>query len=247
MSKKSKAEERRRKAAEALAAQKRAERRRNVLMATGVVLAMVLIVGVGFAINKLTDDGPSASAGDRTSEYALAIGDEDAPRSVIIYEDFMCPACAAFEVASADGLERLAEEGEVHVSYRPFNLFSQDDDPRKPYSIAAAAAMSVVLEESGTEVATEFHKILFQQQPTKIDGLPDTEWLVEKAIEAGAEEADVRDGIESGAGEDWVAGATEAAEDAGIRSTPTILLDGEEFRDGRTLQETAQNLLAELE
>ena len=41
--------------------------------------------------------------------------------------------------------------------------------------------------------------------------------------------------------------ATQAAEDAGVQGTPTILLDGELFQDGRTAEELAENLIAELQ
>ena len=246
MSKKTKSEERARKAAEALAARKRAERRRNILVGAGVVVAVAAIVGAGFAINKATDDGPSGEATAATSEYDVAIGDEDAPHTIVIYEDFICPVCGALETASAEKLEQAAEEGKVYVSYRPFNLFSDPSHPAHDYSIDAASAFAVVLEEEGPEVAKEFHDLLFAEQPPEAGPHPDADWLVEKAVEAGADEDAVREGIEEGAGEDWVEEATEAATDAGINSTPTILLDGEEYREGRTFEELADNLVAEV-
>jgi protein-disulfide isomerase len=244
MSKKTKAEERAAKAAAALAERKRKERRRNLLTVLSVVAAIVLIIGVGLAINQARDDEPSGAADDRTTEYDVSIGDPDAPHSIVIYEDFLCPICQAFEAASRDKLAEAAEAGDVYVSYRPFNLFSQDGDPRKDYSIASASAFAVVLEESGAEVAKEFHDLLYENQPSESGPFPDTDWFVDLAVKAGAEESDVRKGIESGAGEAWVAAATDEADAAGIDSTPTILLDGEEYREGRTFEEVADNLVA---
>jgi protein-disulfide isomerase len=41
--------------------------------------------------------------------------------------------------------------------------------------------------------------------------------------------------------------ATQAASDAGVRSTPTVLLNGEVFQDGRTIDEMANNLIKKLQ
>jgi protein-disulfide isomerase len=244
MSKKTKAEARAAKAAAALAERKRKERRRNIITIVSVVAAIALIVGVGFVINQARDDDPSGAADERSTEYDLALGDPDAPHSIVIYEDFLCPICREFEAASKDKLAEAAEAGDVYVSYRPFNLFADDGDPRKEYSIDAAAAFAVVQEESGDEVAKEFHDLLYERQPSEAGPFPEADWFVDLAVEAGAAEADVREGIESGAGEDWVAEATDEADGAGVNSTPTILLDGEEYQQGRTFEELADNLVA---
>ena len=246
MSKKTKAEERAARAAAALAERKRKERRRNILTVVGVVVVMALIVGAGFLISQSRDEKADESVGAAADyEYDVSIGDEDAPHEIIIYEDFLCPICQALEEASRDKLAAAAEAGDVYVSYRPFNLFSSDDDPRKSYSVESAAAFAVVLEESGPEVAKKFHDLLFESgnQPSEAGPFPDADWFVDLAVEAGADEADVREGIESGAGEDWVEEATERASDAGINSTPTIYLDGKQYREGRTFEELADNLV----
>ena len=243
MSKKSKAEERAARAAAALAERKRKERRRNIITGGAVLVVIALIAGAIFwAVS--SRDAADDEAASQASEYGVSIGDEDAPHEVIIYEDFLCPVCGALEAETRDDLAELAAEGKVRVDYRPFNLFSTDGDPRKPYSVDAASAFAVVLQESGAEVAKEFHDILFEEQPSEAGPFPDAEWFVEKAVEAGAEEGDVRPGIEGGAGQDWVADATREALDAGVSSTPTILLDGDEFRDGRTMEEVGANLVA---
>ncbi len=244
MSKKSKAEERAAKAAAALAERKRKERRRNLLTIGAVVLAMVVIVAVGFLINQSRDEKADEQVAAASSTYEVSIGDEDAPHEIVIYEDFLCPICRGVEAATRDQLAELADAGKVRVSYRPFNLFSQDDDPRKAYSVAAAAAFAVVLDTSGPDVAKKFHDLLYENQPAETGPFPSDDDLVNLAVQAGATEADVREGIENGDGDDWVEKATAAAEDLGINSTPTIYLDGNEFRDGRTMEELAANLVA---
>jgi protein-disulfide isomerase len=243
MSKKSKAEERAAKAAAALAERKRRERRRNILTGVAVVVVMALIVVAGFLLNRNEDEKTDKEATE-SSTYEVAIGDEDAPHEIVIYEDFLCPICQAVEAASRDQLAQLAAAGKVRVSYRPFNLFSRDDDPRKPYSVDAAEVFAVVLDTAGSEVAKEFHDLLYENQPSEAGPFPTQDDLVQLAAEAGATRSEVSEGLDNGDGEEWVDAATDAATDLGISSTPTIYLDGGEFQDGRTMEELAANLVA---
>ncbi|GEP38914.1 membrane protein [Nocardioides psychrotolerans] len=229
-------------AAEHLRRQRAQERRRNALVVGGVVLAMILVIGAGFLVNSLRDSSQDISASPAgATDHGVAIGDPDAPHQVVIYEDFLCPYCGQLEQASSEELTRLADEGKVYVDYRPFNLLRSD------YSVDAANAFAVVLDAAGPKVAKTFHDELFADQPAEGGPYPDADWLVAKAVEAGAAEADVRPGIEDGAQEQWVADATSAAADAGVSSTPTLLLDGQFYQDGRTMQEIADNLVAALE
>ena len=48
-------------------------------------------------------------------------------------------------------------------------------------------------------------------------------------------------------GQDFADGRHRGGGRAGVRSTPTILLDGEVFLDGRTMQELGENLIAAVE
>ena len=242
MSKKTKSEERAARAAQAMREQQAKERRRNRLIIVGVVVAMLAIIGGGFAINSMRDSSKDISATPAgSSDHGVTIGSADAPHQVLIYEDFLCPYCAQLEAASRVDLARLADEGKVQVDYRPFNLLGTD------YSIAAANAFAVVLDASGNDVAKEFHDLLFANQPSESGPFPDNDWFVQKAVEAGATEADVRPGIEDLSMKSWVDDASAAAADAGVNSTPTVLLDGKIFQEGRPMEEIAANLVAALE
>lgn len=244
MSKTSKANARAQRAAEMRAAQEKQEARRRMLTIGGVVLAVVLIVGaaIAFSVNQRNKDQEKLEqAASGSSEFGLTVGEEDAPHKVIIYEDFLCPFCGELEKETSDDLTRLAADGKVQVEYRPFDLLSASYGD---YPIRAASAFALVLEKSGPEVAKEFHDLLFENQPSEQD--PDAvtnEDLVDYAVEAGAEEADVREGIEQVSHRDWVTKATASAMDAGVEGTPTVLLDGEVFDDGRTVEDLADNLV----
>ncbi len=229
MSKKNRAEDRAARAAEARAAQQRAERRRTIRMATIVAAGMALVVLVGFLLTRALDTSTDVSAAPAgASEHGVTVGDPDAPHTVVVYEDFLCPFCGELEGATRDDFERLAEEGELLVEYRPFNLLERISD----YSPRAVNAFAVVLEESGPEVAKRYHDLLFDNQPSESGPFPDTQDLLDLAVEAGAEEDEVSEGILEVTMRDWVDAATAAAVEAGVQGTPTVILDGKVVQGG---------------
>ncbi|KRC46214.1 MULTISPECIES: DsbA family protein [unclassified Nocardioides] len=247
MSDKSKANARAEKAAAERAAQAKREARRRWLTIGGVALAMALIIGGAITISLLqknkNDDKLAAAASGR-SDYGVTIGEESAPHKVVIYEDFLCPYCGELEKQTREDLAQLAADGKVFVEYRPFDLLSQLGD----YPIRATSAFSVVLDASGPAVAKKFHDLLYENQPSESDpGSVTNDDLVERAVEAGAKESDVADAIRNVSNKDWVAKATSEAKAAGVNGTPTIILDGKVFTDGRTIDEQAENLIAALD
>lgn len=223
-SKRSKAEERARKAAEFREAKKREERRRQTFLIAAVIGVIALIVGLGFMFMKLTDDPTPTKLDGASDEYALALGDAgDGNHQVVIYEDFLCPFCGEVEAGTRKALQQGIDDGTVYVEYRPINLLSRMGD----YSMRATNALRVVQQKSGDDVAKKFHDLLFENQPQEGGQMPDDDWLVEQAVSAGADEADVRPGIEGLTEKQWVDDATnEAMNDMGVNSTPTIYIDG---------------------
>jgi protein-disulfide isomerase len=228
-------------AAALMAERERRAKRRQTLIVVGIVVGLLAVLAVGFGINRLRDTSDDVdSAVDTAGVYGVTIGPEDAPHEVVVYEDFLCPFCGDLEAATGDELAALAEEGKVRVTYRPFVLLSQIGD----YSERSAAAFGVVLDKAGPEVAKEFHDLLFANQPSEEGPFPDDDELVDLAVAAGADEDEVGDAIRDLDGREFAEGATHEAVDAGVRGTPTVLLDGEVFNDGRTMDELAENLVA---
>jgi protein-disulfide isomerase len=238
MSNQSKAQARAEKAAALRAAQARKERNRRFLTIGAVIAVVVVIVGGAVLYTTLSQEEIKAAPAG-SSEYGLTYGETDAPHQVVIYEDFLCPHCKTMEDATSEDLAQLAGEGEVLVDYRPVAFLGD-------YSVRATNAFKVVLEASGGKVAKEFHDELFANQPSSADGLSDDE-LIDLAVEAGANEDEIRPGIEDMAQQKWVEQGSQAAEQEGVTGTPTVLLDGEPFTDGGSWSEIGDNLVAAIE
>lgn len=222
------------------AERRRRQRAKQRLVTAGAVLGLVLVVVAGVLLVRALDNTAETSAppAGATDEFALGAGEAGAPNRVVIYEDFLCPGCAALEQGMDQQLAAAVEEGRVMVEYRAIDFLGRFGD----YSKESANALAVVLDAAGPEVAKEFHDLLFADQPSESGPFPDEDWLVEKAVEAGAEESQVRPGIEELAFEGWVADATDDASRSGITSTPTVLVNGRQV-GGDTISEIANQVL----
>jgi protein-disulfide isomerase len=210
------------------AARAHAERRRRLLLgavAAGVVALVVLVV-ILVQVNRTSTPSDAATpAGTVADGTAIPVGPEGAPVVVDLYEDFLCPACRQFETINGETLTSLAEDGSIRLQYRPIAFL--DRASTDEYSTRALNAAGVVLDAAGTDAFREFHDLLFAEQPAEGGpGLTDDR-LIELAAEAGASGADVEAGIRDRVFEGWADRVTERASQAGVNSTPTLLIDGE--------------------
>ena len=96
-------------------------------------------------------------------------------------------------------------------------------------------------------IAKKFHDLLYDNQPDEAGPTSRrAPTLADLAVQAGAEESDVRAAIEGDQGTPWVTKATKAATDAGVQGTPTVLLNGKVFTDYSNMQDLASNLVAKV-
>jgi protein-disulfide isomerase len=241
LSNKQKQQLRTERAAAALKEKQRRERRRQILTVVGVLVALVVIVGGGFAINSMRDTTKTTAAGipPPGSSFGLTIGSGSAPHQVVVYEDFLCPFCGEFEKASHEQLAQLAADGKVQVEYRPFILLNGAG----PYSSRATMVWSLVLQQDGPDVAKKFHDLLYANQPSEQGPFPSQQDLVALAGQAGADTTKLQTAIDAGDGIDWPVDATKSAENLGVHSTPTIILDGKPYASGATPADLAANLI----
>lgn len=221
-------------AAQAEAARKEAARRRIFLWVGGVVI-LALVAAIVWAVVQAADsegEGGSRGSGDLVvpenvvDEVSIPVGSADAPVTVSVYFDYICPACGAFEEANAAELDRMIEEEEALVELRPISFLDETSRGTK-YSTRAANALATVTAES-PEHAWEFHGALYENQPAEgTTGLSDAE-IADIAEEVGVP-AEVTDQFTDGTYDAWVADVTEQAFASGVEGTPTILIDGETF------------------
>jgi protein-disulfide isomerase len=199
------------------------ERSRRLLVVLGVLGAVSAVIAalVIFSSGESTTRPADPVAPRRVSGQALVVGKPDAPRKVVVFEDFASAQSREFEIASRDFLRVEAADGGVVVEYRPFHLTDG-------YSRDALEAWAAVAEHGTPAQALAFHDLLFDRQPraggTAAGGTQFESWAVEAGVDQGmVSEALLRPDAS------FVEAARHAARSAGIEITPTILVDGKPF------------------
>lgn len=216
-------------------AARRAATRRRVFMWVGGIVIIGLVAAIVWAVLQATggdDESASNGSGELVvpanvqDEVSIAVGEPDAPVTVSIYFDYICPACGAFEEANSAELDRMVEEGEANVELRPISFLDSTSQGTE-FSTRAANALATVTAESPEHVWA-FHQGMFANQPQEGTGGLNDGQIAEIAREAGVPD-EVTDMFEDRTYEPWVADVTEKAFDSGVEGTPTILIDGETF------------------
>lgn len=248
----------RERARELRAEHRKRDRRRRAAIVGGVV-GGVLIAGLVVTFVLITSArqptrGPQnmQSDGIKIGEGfaavrtpALAIGDEPVasepnPSDVVdiqVYYDYLCPNCGAFEERNGDQLRDWIDNNAATVEYHPIAVFTAKSAGTQ-YSLRAANAVACVAELSPDQFF-DYHEALFADQPEEnTPGFSDEE-LVDIAEGAGVEKlGNVEKCIETQRFRVWVNEATQRAlagpiagtEVASIASTPTIIVNGIEFK-----------------
>ncbi len=203
-----------------------ADRKRNLLIQIGLT-AIVVMFGVGlvFYIVSSSDKPASGEAKSvRVSSSKLITKDgTDEPKAVLsLYEDFLCPACGNFEKQFGPTVNKLIDTGAVAADYYMVSILDRQGDG---YSSRASNAAYCVADES-KDAFRRFHAALFAQQPEEgVGPFPDDARLIEVARQAGAS-GGVPDCINKGKYVEMAQGLGEAT---GVRSTPTIRINGQDY------------------
>jgi protein-disulfide isomerase len=207
--------------------QQRRERRRNLLVIGAVVVAIAIIAVVMVVVQSKSDttgDVATDTPSNLTGTYNVEIGDSSAPTTVKVYEDFQCPVCASFEQVTSQKLQQAVADGKVKVDYHMVAFL--DRASTTDYSSRALNAAMAVLSTAGPDAFLKFHGIAYANQPAEGSaGVPDST-LVDWAVQAGADKAEVTPLIDGNVYHQWVVNATDQMSKDHVTGTPTIFING---------------------
>ena len=228
------------------AKQAAAERRRRGMVVGAIVIVLIAaVVGIGIAVQSSRNDvvtDAKAPAGV-TADDGVLRGKGSAPVKVVVYEDFQCPVCRAFEQNVGPTLTSYIDKGTVQLEYRPIAFL--DNASTTNYSSRALATAACALDDGGPDVFNTLYDLLFANQPAEGGaGLSDSQ-LADLAAQAGADKSAVEECQQAGTFDDWVTQATEQASKDGINGTPTYFVDGKQvtFTQGEDPKDTLSRLI----
>lgn len=169
---------------------------------------------------------PAASASPSTTASSDPVSDV---AEIVIYQDYICPACKAFEAQMSKDLKDLRDSGKATVEYR-FVTFLDDRSSGTNYSSRAANAAACVINQNPDKFYA-LNTALYEQQPAEgSTGLPNAK-LLEIANSIGVTGID--DCVKNGTYRGWTADANKTALAIPLTGTPTILINGEKW-DNKT-------------
>ena len=208
---------------------------RNILIVAGGVVAVAAIAaGVWFG-TRPSSPGPVSQAVAQTPNKAAllavqptdhVLGDPKAPVTLIEYASFTCPHCAHFSVAVLPELKKKwVDTGKVKVIYRDFPLDQ----------IALKAAQ--LAECSGKDKYFGVVDMIFSSQ-SKWAAASDPIGELAKSLRiAGMGDAEVKACLANDAVQNGVIADYRGGEILGVNSTPSLFINGEQFKGARSVEE----------
>ena len=205
------------------AAQRRAEQRRRNLIVGGVAVAVIaVIVGIGIAVQSNRDETGTVLVPTGTvDKFGISRGDETAPVTMDLYEDFQCPVCKAYEGYLGDTYTKNIDAGTLRIIYHPMAFLND-------YSSRSLETAACVLSQDGSAAYLKLHDLLFANQPSEQGPWPSDAELADLAVQAGASGSAVTKCQAADTYKGWVRAATDAASKAHVVGTPTMFIDGKE-------------------
>ncbi|AZM78259.1 hypothetical protein D1J63_27485 [Streptomyces sp. KPB2] len=227
-------------AAERAKQKSRDKRRRALIVGASVVcvLGLAAVIGV-IAANAGKDDGtestgpivvPSGAQGK--DGLAIPVGEESAKSKLTVWEDFRCPACKAFELAYRDTIHELTDAGKLKVEYHLATIIDGNMGGTGSRKAANAAACA---QDAGKFPA--YHDVLYDNQPPETDdAFADEDKLLDLAGKVdGLDTTLFQECVKNGRHNSWVEKSNKAFQDGGFSGTPTVLLDGKNIYQDRSM------------
>jgi hypothetical protein len=151
-----------------------------------------------------------------TPEGGVLVGNGNASKSLILFEDPQCPYCRQFEQLNGALITAALDAGELAVEYRMRCFLGQE-------SVRADNALALAAEAGRFD---ELRMALFAAQPTEGTGGFTSEDLVRLGAQVGLSGSDFVSGVREGRYENWVLSRETLYEAEDPQGTPAAWLNG---------------------
>ncbi len=172
----------------------------------------------------MTSTNPVATPSGHTSEGGVLVGDAEARRTIVLFEDPQCPYCRQFEELNGPLLVAALEAGSLAVEYR-MRCFLGPESVRADNALALAA-------ETGR--FDELRRALFAAQPPEGTGGFTTDDLLRLGAQEGLTGPYFVSGVHEARYEEWVLNREAVYQAQDPQGTPAAWLNGSPI-DSRVL------------
>ena len=196
-----------------------------------ILIAVLGVAGIGYSIWSSKASGaatgpvtidPTEIAGQATP---VRKGPSNAPVQIVEFADYQCPGCKHFAInVSRPIRDAYADSGLVRFEYYDYPIYSAH-----PHAFLAARAARCAGEQ---ELYWEMHDVLYaRQEQWMLDRTAPVEKYIEYAQSIGADQGDFAACLRSDRFADVVTANGMLGDQLGIRSTPTVFVNGRNVGD----------------
>jgi len=157
-----------------------------------------------------------------TNEGGVIVGNANASKSLVLFEDPQCPYCRQFEEINGPEITQALNAGQLVVEYR-MRCFLGPESVRADNALALAA-------EAGS--FGELLQTLFAEQPEEGTGGFTTEDLLRLGAQVGLTGPDFVSGVKEARYEEWVLSRESAFQSEDPQGTPAAWLNGHQLDSG---------------
>ncbi|MFG2876723.1 DsbA family protein [Streptomyces sp. NPDC048337] len=245
-SQQNKAAARERLRAEREAQAKKDKTRRQLLVGGAVVAVLALAGGIGYGVMKLNEPSywdkaakaelvkPKNTEGE--DGLTVVIGKADAKKTLELYEDSRCPACAGFEQAVGGQVKKDVDAGKYKLRY--FGATFIDNAAKGEGSKNALSALGAALNVS-PEAFLDYKAALYSKElhpEETVDSFAKDDYLLKVAdtVPALKGNAEFKKAVEDGTYDRWALEMSKAFNKSGVTGTPTLKMDGKKIDTPQT-------------
>jgi protein-disulfide isomerase len=194
--------------------------RQRRLMVFGVAGALVLGALTGVSVASATAPGkPAAIPTGVTAAGGVVVGNQNAPHTVIAYEDPQCPICKEFEDTSAPALTAAVTGGTVKVEYRMRSFLGVE-------SVRAVAALGAAQNEGKFNA---LRQEMYANQPEERTGGYTVDDLLALGAKVGLTDQAYVTAVRNQTYAAWAKQVDDRASRDGNTGTPDLTFDGKEI------------------
>ncbi|MFG2677941.1 thioredoxin domain-containing protein [Streptomyces sp. NPDC048392] len=238
---------------------KRDKARRQVIVVASIVGVLAAAGGIGYAITQANKPSgweaarksrlvkPANTSGENGT--TVVIGKDSAEKTLVMYEDPRCPACAQFEQTLGSTVHKDVEDGKYKLQYVGATFI--DDNIPGEGSKNALSAMGAALDVS-PEAFLDFKTALYSTKyhPTETDDkFKNDDYLIEVAdtVDALKGNKAFQKAVKDGTYDKWALLMDDKFDADGKKydfgGTPTLLMDGEKVTgsDGKSAPGTVED------
>jgi protein-disulfide isomerase len=179
------------------------------------------------------DNGDTGSPGGSTETIDMSqiemggepvLGEEDAPVTMVVYEDFECPFCKRFEEGAVSQIvSNYVDSGQVKIVWKDRPLTQLH-----PWAKPGAEAMECVYREGGNNVFWNLKDEVFSNQ-NQLSTSNAQSQIKSWAAEEGVSESAIQNCIDSGDAMSEVEADSTEGQEIGASGTPTSFVNGQKL------------------